>query len=121
MRIPLPCTVRRRISDESAAALTSAVLQDFGIITANDMSNVVDRSKMRRERDKHRQLLQAWIPTFIESLYFDGRKDQTLILVLKDGKIYQETSKEEHYVLLHEPGANNIGHISPSTGKSKDI
>ena len=40
------------VSDRSAAALASAVLVDCGIIDAHDSSDVIDPSKIRRERQK---------------------------------------------------------------------
>ena len=46
---------RHGIYDRSAAAIASAVLQDFGLIDENNQDNVVDRSKVRRERSRKRE------------------------------------------------------------------
>lgn len=45
---------RREVSDRSAAAIASVVLQDFGIIDQKDFPNVIDRNKIRRARQKKR-------------------------------------------------------------------
>ena len=50
---------RHGLSDRSAAAVASAVLEDFGLVTAADSSNVIDQSKVRRERRKTRGTLRA--------------------------------------------------------------
>ena len=58
MRVNLPSLTlacdRTGVSDRSAAIIASAVLQDFGVVTSDDKSFVVDRSKVRRERTKMR-------------------------------------------------------------------
>ena len=45
---------RHGLSDRSAAALASAVLQDFGLISENNSINVIDRNRIRRARKKMR-------------------------------------------------------------------
>ena len=45
---------RYQISDRAAAAIGSATLKDFGVVTEYDASLVIDRSKLRRERQKYR-------------------------------------------------------------------
>uniref|UniRef100_A0A6P7H0Q8 Uncharacterized protein LOC114348899 n=1 Tax=Diabrotica virgifera virgifera TaxID=50390 RepID=A0A6P7H0Q8_DIAVI len=59
MRIKLPSVAqacdRTGVSDRTAAIiLVSAALEDIGIITTEDSSKIVDRSKIRRERAKAR-------------------------------------------------------------------
>jgi hypothetical protein len=49
----------------------------------------------------------------IECIGFDGRKDDTLA---KKG-----TEKEEHYVLMKEPGSLYLDHVSPDQGTAKCI
>ena len=44
---------RYGLSDRAAAALTTAPWKDFAIISYDDTSLVIDRSKLRRERQKH--------------------------------------------------------------------
>ena len=47
-------TERYQISDRAAAALANAVLTDVGIITKSQKTYVIDKSKLRRERQKYR-------------------------------------------------------------------
>ena len=49
---------RYEVSDRAGAAIVSAVLKDFGIIAENDMTFVVDKSKLRRERNRHREAIR---------------------------------------------------------------
>ena len=71
---------RHMVSDRSAAAIASAVLQDFGLITADNSLNVIDPRKVRRERIKKRKQLQG-IDNNLDlcGIYFDGRKDKTIV------------------------------------------
>lgn len=52
MRIKLPSVAsiadRVGISDKAAAAIASAALQDLGVITEEDKTNIIDRMKIRR-------------------------------------------------------------------------
>ncbi|KAJ8930679.1 hypothetical protein NQ314_016493 [Rhamnusium bicolor] len=101
---------RYGISDRAGAAIISATLQDIGIIIDNDMSNVVDRSKVRRCRTKTRTILNK-NPFNFEGcigISFDGRKDKTL--VTEDNR--RKVINEEHISLLKEPGSEYIRHIS---------
>ena len=41
---------RVRISDRTATAIVSATLQDYGIITEEDKTNVIHRMKIRRAK-----------------------------------------------------------------------
>lgn len=114
---------RHGISDRSAAALASAVLDDIGIVTPEDRSKIIDRSKVRRERRRTRSTLrlQELSEINIHGLYFDGRKDKTIVQVKKGNKLYRQTVVEEHIVLVQEPECNYIGHTSPSSGTSQNI
>lgn len=47
------------LSDRGAAAVSTALLQDLGIITEQETSSVIDRSKVRRERQKLRSQLHS--------------------------------------------------------------
>ena len=40
-----------QISDRAAAAIANSVMQDLGLITDDDKTYVIDRSKLRRERE----------------------------------------------------------------------
>ena len=56
-KLALACE-RTSVSDRSAALIASSVLEDFGVITAEEKSHVIDRSKIRRQRDICRKTSQ---------------------------------------------------------------
>ncbi|KAF2896963.1 hypothetical protein ILUMI_09212 [Ignelater luminosus] len=72
MRIKLPATAsisdRFGVSDRATAAIASSVIQNLGMITEEDMSLVIDKSKIRREKQKARKILQE-----VESVAVFGR------------------------------------------------
>ena len=83
---------RYGIADRTAAAIATAVLEDFGIVNAFDTSNVIDPSKIRRERKrKHSQLKSSQDSKLVRGIYFDGRKDKTLENTKEGSKFYQRT------------------------------
>ena len=58
------------------------------------------------------------------SIYFDGRKDRTIIQVKKGNKASKDEVTEEHVVILVEPGARYVefvDHVTPSSGYSSQI
>lgn len=63
MRISLPSMTaicdRTSISDRSVAIIASFVLQDMNLVPYKNTSNVIDRSKIRRERRKARLKFQT--------------------------------------------------------------
>jgi hypothetical protein len=72
------------ISDRSAAACANALLTDFGIITDTDQSAVINRYKIRSQRERFRSSCQRQDNrlnrTAITALYFDGRRDKTQVI-----------------------------------------
>ncbi|KAF2893618.1 hypothetical protein ILUMI_12554 [Ignelater luminosus] len=62
VRIKLPATAsiidKFGVSDRATAAIASSVIQDLGMIPKEDMSLVIDKSKIRRENQKARKILQ---------------------------------------------------------------
>ncbi|GBM85931.1 hypothetical protein AVEN_97551-1 [Araneus ventricosus] len=110
---------RYGISDRAAASFASAVLQDIGIVHEGEASHVVDRNKIRRQRKRLQnavaestKLTVPW--SLLTRLYFDGRKDNTKLLIKKD-------TKEEHYTLVNEPNSVYIGPVTATTGGAKGI
>ena len=86
------------------------------------MSMVVDRNKIRRQRKKVRETIQSLSSgVSITALYFDGRKDKTLVLKKHGKKFYRRTVMEEHYVLVQEPDCKYLGHITPKSSSAADI
>ena len=59
MRMALPALAaacdRGGVCDRAAASLAAAVLQDMQIISQSNPSQVIDRSKVRRERHQQRE------------------------------------------------------------------
>lgn len=114
MRLELPALAlacdRTGISDRTAATIASAILQDVGIIKTDDKQHVIDRMKIRRERHKKRQDLKIQTDRQPKSLYFDGRKDYTIINQKTDDKYYRNKITEEHITLIGEPGSRFMCH-----------
>ena len=82
---------RYQISDKADAAIGSATLKDFGVVTEYDASLVIDRSKLRRERQKYRDEIrkaEEGLFKIVDEIYIDGRKDATLVVTESDGKMY---------------------------------
>ena len=117
---------RYGISDRAGAAIANAVLQDYGIIAKHNPRDVIDRSKLCRERERLGKIAEEENLEKnygeIMGLYYDGRIDKTLVRVEReDGKVKCQTQKESHEVIIAEPGSRYIDHISPKSGKAKDV
>ncbi|GBP40331.1 hypothetical protein EVAR_86477_1 [Eumeta japonica] len=83
---------RTVVSERTTAIITSSLSKGVGIISSNDTSGVIDRSKLRLERTKVRSALQnADRDKMIRGIYFDGRKDKTLVSIQKEGKFYKKS------------------------------
>lgn len=128
MRLFLPSVTttcdRTSISDRSVAIIASFVLQDMNLVPYKNTSNVIDRSKIRRERRKARLEFQTAASNSkieIQGLYFDGNKDKTMILERKRKQLYWFIRTEDHIVLLTEPGSTYVGHTTPSSGTRNNI
>ncbi|ESO11798.1 hypothetical protein HELRODRAFT_166845 [Helobdella robusta] len=75
---------RTEISDRSDAFIVNVALLDSNVIGTDDSSKVIDRSKIRRERKKVRKHLQyAEDNKIITAIYFDDRKDKTLVMTTR--------------------------------------
>ena len=93
MRVALPTLAaacnRHGVSDRAAATLATAVLQDIQIVHQGDTNQVIDRSQVRRELHKKREDQATESNTTFCGLYFDGRKDRTIIQnKMDDGKFH---------------------------------
>ncbi|GBN07805.1 hypothetical protein AVEN_240194-1, partial [Araneus ventricosus] len=130
MRLGLSSTAvvgdRFDVSDRAVAAIASSVLHDVGLITSNNSDLVVDENKLRRENSKVRkdlkfQTLSEAQELPLKGLYFDGRKDSTLIEERVDTKRYTRKAKEERVCLIEELGSRYITHLSPLFGTTEQI
>ena len=61
---------RFNVSDRAGAAIATGVLKDYAIITDTETRHVIDRSKLRRELTKHREVI---------------RKEELVLFSLVDG------------------------------------
>ncbi|XP_050296893.1 uncharacterized protein LOC126736540 [Anthonomus grandis grandis] len=105
---------RYAVSDRAGAAIASAVREDYGIISSQDSQNIIDRHKVRRARQELQKSSKIGL---LRGLYFDERKDKTLIFT--DNR--KRTVVKEHITLIQEPGSNYIGHLSPISGTALSI
>ncbi|GBM34940.1 hypothetical protein AVEN_41479-1 [Araneus ventricosus] len=111
------------VSDRAAAVIASSVLHDLGMSSEKDTSLVIDESKIRREKQKTRQAIGQIMDQLIvtKGIYFDGRKENTIFQEKVGTKIYRRIRKEEHIIVIPEPGAQCVGHVTPASGTGSDI
>lgn len=114
---------RTGVSDRSASLLVNAVLQDLGVVSRQDPSKLLNRSKLRRERKRRRTELKKESTNNLKvtAVYFDGRKDRTLVMEKKGNTFHKKYILEEHIVLIAEPESIYLGHVTPSSGNAKNI
>ena len=93
---------RTSVSNRAAAFRASSMLQGAGVITEDDASSVIDKNKIYGARKKRRMNSVALNKTVLhlQSLYFDGRKDQTITQKLINGRMHRRSVVEEHITLF---------------------
>lgn len=104
---------RYNVSNSAAAAIATATLIDFNIVSEDNPLAVIDADKMTRHRNKGRQSQTVEHESQISNrscnaLYFDSRIDLTKNYV--DGSLKIE--KEDHYSMLEEPHSQFLGFIT---------
>ena len=114
---------RYNVSNAAGAAIATATLIDYGLISPDDTTLIIDRCKLRRQRERLRtNLCEDAMQSLSErgplALFFDGRKDRTLCDKVINSKGYLI---EDHYVLIGEPNSQFIGHVTPKCSSSKAI
>jgi len=117
---------RYGVSDRAAAALASALLEDYGIITETDRSQVIGPRKVAYERHKYREErreMEFAALDNITSIYFDGKKTATRVMERNDktGRWNRKVVVQDHYVIITEPGSQYLGHVTPKSGHGKSI
>ena len=116
---------RFQISDRAAAAIANSVMQDLGLITDDDKTYVIDRSKLRRERERCRaEIRKKEQENFklVNAIYFDGRKDATQVTMQgPNDKFYRSVQLEDHYTMVGQPGEYYLSHFSTEDGKGRTI
>ncbi|GBN60865.1 hypothetical protein AVEN_199506-1 [Araneus ventricosus] len=98
MRLGLPSAAvvgdRFGVSDRAVALQLLQVFFYVGLTTSNNSNLVVDENELRREKVKIRfQALSEAKALPLEGLYFDGRKDFTLIEERVDTKRHTKKAK----------------------------
>ena len=114
------------VSNYAGAAMVSATLVDYAIITKVDKSQVIGPQKLGEERKRCREeRREAELGNLKEltSLYFDGKKTMTRVLVKnqKTGRWSPTMKVDDHYVVLTEPGIDYLTHVTPKTGHGKVV
>ena len=115
---------RYEVSDRAGAAIASATIKAFGIVTEEDEKYVVNRSKLRRERQKYREEIrneEQELFELVDSIFVDGRKDATMTMVEVNGNFHRQTVIEEHYVIVGEPNGFYLSHVMPEDGTGYKI
>lgn len=110
---------RYDVPSRTAAALINAFQQDIGRVTPEDTTFVLAPMKLWRARKRVRaetaqEAASAASAAPIRGLYFDGRKDKTAVSS-------SASTREEHVVVLKEPGAEYLGHVTPKSGRAADV
>ena len=115
---------RYGVSNRAAAAIGTAALVDYGVVSADDKTNVIDPKKIWRAREKLRKSLKETTQEEelgIVAVFFDGRKDTTLMKEKKGSKWYSSRKVEDHYVVVGEPGNVYLQHITMDKGTGDAI
>ena len=105
---------RYEVSDRAGAAIASATLTAFGMVTKEDKRYVVARNKLRRERQKYREEIrnkEQELFELLDSIFADGRKDATMTMVEVNGNYHRQTVIEEHYVNMGETNGFYLSHV----------
>ena len=109
---------RTGVSCRAAAMIVTAALDDI----EGENANVIDKNKVTREKQKWRKhYMDSNENANVISLYFDGRKDRTLLMEESGTKKIRREVIEEHVTVLAEPGSRYLGHFAPSSGTAKNI
>lgn len=107
--------IRFGVSVNAAAAIANATLLDFGVVPKENTMNVIDAAKVQRAKSLVFSELEETAALNhseqnISCIFFDGRKDQTL--VYKPGEdgdsVHPAVEKEEHYSVVSEPGGEYL-------------
>ncbi|ESN96663.1 hypothetical protein HELRODRAFT_163757 [Helobdella robusta] len=105
---------RYRLSTRSAAAVASAVLVDVGLVSNEDSTLVIYKNKVHRAVSKAKKnIFQNICEVSLNSIYFDGRKDKTLVNKKIGVRYHRKVVLEEHISILSEPNSIFLGHTSP--------
>ena len=85
-------------------------MRDLGLLSETTM---LSYTKVRKEKIRNKHALSIEHNNSMSPLVcicFDGRKDDTVTI---SDRGYRSVAKEEHNVVIKEPGATYIDHIHP--------
>ena len=113
-------SIRYEVGLRATAAVSTATLIDYEVITEEDTSNIIDHNKVKRAQEKVMgNLTKNFESNFKKEaascILFDGRKDNTKIMMEADGfaSSFPALIKEEHYSVCGEPGSDYLFHFTP--------
>jgi hypothetical protein len=115
------------VSNRAGAAIANAALIDAGVITLEDQSSVIDKSKLRRALASYRKERQVEDIKILEekqgiAYYFDGKKTVSLCVEEDDhGKKYNTHRELELISVSSEPGGYYVSHLEPEGGKGEQV
>ena len=80
---------RVKVSDYAAAMLGNSLLMDYGLVTGDNSVDLIDPSKVRRERERHGKVLEKVqrgedLP---QGIYTDGKRVPTLVREVRETKV----------------------------------
>ena len=112
------------VSNRAAAAITTAALINFGVVSAENRTHIIDSNKVWRARQKLRKNVrkdEVFLQNDVSAIFFDGRKDLTLFKEKADHRWYSKTRKEDYYVLVGELEMVYFDHITLERGTGAEI
>ena len=99
-------------------------IKSFGTVTEQDKRYVMDRTKLRRERQKYREEIrnkEQELFELVNSIFVNGRKDATMTMVEVNGNYHRQTVIEEQFVIVGEPNGFYLSHVMPEVGTGYKI
>ena len=118
---------RYGLGNRPTADIATAVLLDYGVIQAGDLTLAIDPNKVQRARQASRKrskemFSEEWEEQPVTGLYFDGRKDMTLCYETdKEGKRFPRVKKENHLTLVSEPKSEFISSLAETQIADNDL
>ena len=115
---------RYEVYGTADAAIASATLKAFGIVTEEDKIYVVNKSMLRRERQKYREEMrnkEQELFKLVDSVFVDERKDAAMTIVKVNRNYHRQTVIKEHYVIVGEPNVFYLLHVMLENGSGYKV
>lgn len=130
---------RTNTSDSTGSLLATTLIKDLKHSIARKASKdykgisermlsflddlVIDRNKIRREREKFRAEVQAASTSevVLQCISYDGKKDATLKKEASGSKGRCHKIIEEHITIIKEPESTFVGYTTPTAGTGEEI